>query len=849
MFIITIYIFFLQNNYSAQKANERYLQHRGTTCPYLRIKPLPSNFVKLGSLLHLCDFHRSLFLLLQLCSQDESFQYISILKSTLYLIKMCLDNPLEIFPSSFKQSPFFEDFKSSVRSNEANSLNLLLQLYKKVESNLELKDLLFYLTPILQTLSNDFINRNIILENLPNFETDEGTNQVLSDFDLKKKKGLERQKLILEQFRSQQQQFLKSSAGSLTESREKEEIIEEDEEKEDVDKDNNLCALCHTGSKNGAPLGRICLIQPSRVLIESKQQIYEKMKNFLPYRGYLQMFQPLFDLKESKMEEETNTMEEKKEKKGATNLIQSEKPIHSFFRDVSDSVLLSFQSCGHFMHKDCVNGFFHSLRSSQSVNFLGEFFPCPVCRRFSNSLLPDLKIESNKLNSNLISLSWEEWWNSNLGCQNNWIFDKTNNELSSWKPLHFHQLSISDSSFNQSTLTLWESLLGKILQIELISRQKIGLKSFLQNNIYRFMTDLQILGTFCLVRSMRSNIEERKFFFNQFVNCIKGKSFSKSNEPIQIDSEDLIEEDSHEILTDGQVEKSMNSVPPILITDLFSVMGRFLLLKPIISSQEFFATVKLFYFLNLTQTFLQLLINPNITTTSNSENQFYTEKELSEKEETEIPDFTDTFFNLEALNQFYSFIQKHFSKQENKNVLLLNKEIVLKVFKPITHSFSKKSTLLGIALQVIPSSFSISTFHWIETLKSLQIPTITSFLKEPLSFDLIQLWIQQLQHDYYPSESRFSFQLSVPQPISFIKLPSTYQELILQFVGIKCPKCNTVPKYGAMCLFCGKLCCVNSKCCFENNLGECSYHSNSCGGLFIVLKTTQTLILRGSRRM
>lgn len=61
---------------------------------------------------------------------------------------------------------------------------------------------------------------------------------------------------------------------------------------------------------------------------------------------------------------------------------------------------------------------------------------------------------------------------------------------------------------------------------------------------------------------------------------------------------------------------------------------------------------------------------------------------------------------------------------------------------------------------------------------------------------------------------------TVPQ---LLPLPRTFQELVLQFVGVKCPVCKLVPKQGGMCLLCGALCCVASQCCTAHGkLGECA---------------------------
>jgi len=90
-----------------------------------------------------------------------------------------------------------------------------------------------------------------------------------------------------------------------------------------------------------------------------------------------------------------------------------------------------------------------------------------------------------------------------------------------------------------------------------------------------------------------------------------------------------------------------------------------------------------------------------------------------------------------------------------------------------------------------------------------------------------------------------SFPISVP---SFIRLPRSFQELIHHFMSLSCPSCETLPKLTGICLVCGRVCCIASRCCYENEQGECYRHSQNCGGVFLMPKSSYVLIIRQDRK-
>uniref|UniRef100_A0A7I4BEK2 E3 ubiquitin-protein ligase n=1 Tax=Physcomitrium patens TaxID=3218 RepID=A0A7I4BEK2_PHYPA len=97
----------------------------------------------------------------------------------------------------------------------------------------------------------------------------------------------------------------------------------------------------------------------------------------------------------------------------------------------------------------------------------------------------------------------------------------------------------------------------------------------------------------------------------------------------------------------------------------------------------------------------------------------------------------------------------------------------------------------------------------------------------------------------------FTFKLrKVPLQALLHKLPSVFQELLLVNIHNKriCDHCGEMPADPAICLICGMLLCCGTECCRENGMGECSAHAAKAGvGIFLLLRSTQLLLLRNNR--
>jgi hypothetical protein len=183
---------------------------------------------------------------------------------------------------------------------------------------------------------------------------------------------------------------------------------------------------------------------------------------------------------------------------------------------------------------------------------------------------------------------------------------------------------------------------------------------------------------------------------------------------------------------------------------------------------------------------------------------------------------------------------------ENYGFPSVTTQQLIAMVQPLCMKFLRRSSIL---LHVLEAA-DVTTFSFPETFDDLivhlQLPSILELFNSPQLQKLVGNWCKQyleVKDDYHIPR------LGPIVSTHLIDLPNTFQDLVLKFVGVKCVTCGAVPKQGAVCLICGQLCCVASQCCFRNEKGECARHATTCGGgLFIMLKSTYSLIIRGDRR-
>ena len=91
------------------------------------------------------------------------------------------------------------------------------------------------------------------------------------------------------------------------------------------------------------------------------------------------------------------------------------------------------------------------------------------------------------------------------------------------------------------------------------------------------------------------------------------------------------------------------------------------------------------------------------------------------------------------------------------------------------------------------------------------------------------------------------FHISRP---SLLRLPSTYDKILLYYHAQICKSCNKVPKEPCLCLVCGTLVCMKESCCRPNTALEAVAHAESCGAgtaIYLAVNSSSIIIIRGKR--
>ncbi|WWC63263.1 uncharacterized protein I303_105863 [Kwoniella dejecticola CBS 10117] len=125
----------------------------------------------------------------------------------------------------------------------------------------------------------------------------------------------------------------------------------------------------------------------------------------------------------------------------------------------------------------------------------------------------------------------------------------------------------------------------------------------------------------------------------------------------------------------------------------------------------------------------------------------------------------------------------------------------------------------------------------------LGIPPPRETLKDPTATEtpIVGRWLSQWTH-----QGRILPTLEYPGTYELIRLPTKWEDLILEYQNVKCTKCRTKPTYPALCLFCGEMVCLGGDCCSVGEEGECNLHMRECGavvGMFVDIRRWVILYL------
>lgn len=191
----------------------------------------------------------------------------------------------------------------------------------------------------------------------------------------RRRRAKERQKKLMEEFASQQKQFM----AMAMETDENGMDWEEDENASVVSKKEYDCAICNQTTLSTAenPMGLVVLLQPTSVLGHKRSRKEFKLPTNDEEQAYLKLKNKLSDNFNRRIELLSEQFDD-----GSWQLSVNlgwEGGVH-------------LQTCGHHLHLECHKSYLQSLknqqRQQQSLDVDHGEYSCPICRQLANSVLP-----------------------------------------------------------------------------------------------------------------------------------------------------------------------------------------------------------------------------------------------------------------------------------------------------------------------------------------------------------------------------------------------------------------------------------------------------------------------------
>ena len=110
------------------------------------------------------------------------------------------------------------------------------------------------------------------------------------------------------------------------------------------------------------------------------------------------------------------------------------------------------------------------------------------------------------------------------------------------------------------------------------------------------------------------------------------------------------------------------------------------------------------------------------------------------------------------------------------------------------------------------------------------------------------LWLEALAGTSKKRDRGFSPIAAAPaSPFHIIQLPQSFMECVKADIKSICPNCKKHPKTSAVCLACGRVVCVRSRCCSDGSVGECNIHAQYClhgPGMYFNAMLGKVILLR-----
>jgi hypothetical protein len=783
----------------------------------------------------------------------------------------------------------------SIKMPDGNTYSIISLLAQLAESKDRINNILppqKLVKRVLDNLANlDETCKQVLNQKRQRTELSSGTGMSEEEERLeRKRKAMERQKLIMQQFAQKQQKFDEKFGSEM----------DEDDDGLSVDSatstnsilfDDQRCAFCHdtispNGHKDFAMLSHTTRSGSLRVVSEQNYRTsHDKPITLCSFEHT--------DEKSRVAENPSSGIyREAYSKRHDLDCMKSVIRIgrhEELFRDIHVGDGVQVNHCSHVCHFDCFDRYFNSIRT-QAPNLRTAYkgygitnlkkveILCPVCGRLVNSLcpiLPQPAVSDDDMDEEGKCLVFGKSSYSLLGntevtsvitfLESEIEQDTIRNEVYKWEN------ESGEFSLRNSLKTFFNNIAAEKLHIEPTALDDendthfdpIIMASTVAYNIATQECEQREEDSYDLRLNTHTSahlraLMEASYAHQQFnadtrqmahdhvqklVSCIRGD--------IKADLFDkTYEEEEEGKQDDEETEEAYNpSYLPLLSCDPFSMLVRLLLLRPdTLRFDRLKDAITLFYKTQIIQALLVLQYRYGV----------------------QVPN-SNIFANQ------LSFIEEKLKKTGGSLPKLvepevLNTQLLIDFVKQATVTYLRRVTLLiGICFNADTFPHSIDMNDQFDNLiRYIQLPTLEQVSQSWSENDTQpKQWLEQLfisihrtlNNDRLSAKQkkelpqlvkslvpRFS---RLTRPFHFVPLPKLYQTLFLKYHKAQCPNCGKSVVTPVLCLCCGQVLSWRQCRCRRSEVGNCTQHAreNYCGtGLYLLIPMTKLFLVRDGRR-
>ncbi|KAI4340077.1 hypothetical protein MLD38_024949 [Melastoma candidum] len=569
---------------------------------------------------------------------------------------------------------------------------------------------------------------------------------------------------------------------------------------------------------------------------------------------------------------------------------QSVSPHDGFGPIDCDGIFLS--SCGHAVHKGCLDCYLSSLKERYARRIVfegghivdldqGEFL-CPVCRQLANSVLPGVSEMSAQNSARDVSSGTCSVANSNNLSQGLHLLQSAADLV---KNLETFKADISDSGLLpelESFLTLlhkkyssgklekqsgppsvgrsalmWDTLRYSLISTEVSARSR---RTSLDPNISinTLFKEFATSGEFVLslllrvLQSTRCNntldVLQRFRGLMVFAESVRGVSCSSPSS----DSIFCILACANMGTSYSVIQFWKRAMDPVLSHDPFSSLMWILYCLPhsFLSCEEsLLSLVHVFYVVSVTQATISYLgkcggkmDNPRI-------------------QDCLITDICKFMGESGCFHEYFFLhnVDQSLDIQDAVSLMtlpylrrcaLIWKLVKLPTSIPLDSSVHELNRTTSVLETDNLGNFSWMALNEVEELKKmLQVPSIGDVYQDGTVRHIVSRWLHHFTWESEHCKIKGVVECSTAVPFRLMQLPHLYQDLLQRYIKQQCPNCKSILQEPALCLLCSKLCSPSWKpCCRESS---CQSHAYACGsgtGVFLLIRRTTILLLRNAHQ-